>query len=381
MNKNIKKTIIFTIIGTAFYTCMPSSMSIGEQCAYAYSKYELTALGLTSGVSVVPIYNSVTHDGDYRVKKGEEIPIVIYSKISSDKTNIKLSTIETKAADIRVFVGNEKTKLSDIYSEINIAEGESKSIYIRLYDSKNASDNDYALEYQLVVEREASDEDNIIDTDNESAEDDTITLKEYDDIYLNRLVLFDINNNKIDFTFDKTQPVSNINVDENMRYINVKAVPEQDSYKLFIDGKELDPSDDKDTRLVSLDEGKNIIKIRIINSSHEYREYYLVVTRGNSTSTNSNNATAVTTGTTAPNSQSVQAEGFWQYKEADGTIAIGWTLIGNNWYYFDANGAMKTGWLKDSSGKWYYLNESGIMVKDTIINGYKIGSDGTYAGK
>lgn len=37
MNKNVKKIIIFTVISTAFYTWMPSTISIGEQCAYAYS--------------------------------------------------------------------------------------------------------------------------------------------------------------------------------------------------------------------------------------------------------------------------------------------------------------------------------------------------------
>lgn len=220
-----------------------------------------------------------------------------------------------------------------------------------------------------------NDEDNIIDANTEETTDDnTITLKDYDDIYLNRLVLFDPNNNKIDFSFDKTEPVQNINVDENISYINVKAVPEQQSYKLSINNKDLDPSDDKDTRLVSLDQGKNIIKIRIINSDHETREYYLVVTRGNSSQVVSNNNTTATN----QNSQTVQAEACWQYRKADGTLAVGWTLIGNDWYYFDASGAMETGWIKDSSGKWYYLRESGIMAKNTTIDGYKLGSDGTY---
>lgn len=375
MKKHINKVLISAMAFTVFSILIPLTMSIGEQSAYAYSKDEISALGLTSGGSIVSIYSSVTHDGDYRIKKGENIPIVVYSKIPSNKTSIKLSTIETKAVDIRVFVGNENIKLSDIYSDINIAQGESKSIYIRLYDSKNASDNDYSLEYEVVVEREVNDEGNIIDT--ESPEDDAITLKEYDDIYLNRLVLFDPNNNKINFSFDKTQSIYNINVDENMSYINVKAVPEQQSYKLLINDKTLDPSDDKDTRLVSLDKGKNIIKIRIISSSHEYREYYLVVTRGNSTSTASNNTSPAVN----QSPQNAQAGGFWQYRKADGTIAVGWTLIENNWYYFDSTGEMKTGWLQTTPGKWYYLNESGVMVKDTVIDGYKIGSDGVCATK
>lgn len=373
MNKNIKKIISFAIIFTTYSMFTPSTLNVLEQYAYAYSKYEINTLQITSGVSIVPIYNSVSHDSDYRVKKGEEIPTVIYSKISSNKTNVKLNTIETKAADIRVFVGEEKVKLDDIYSEINISEGESKSIYIRLYDSKNASDNDCTIEYELIVEREVNDDDVII-SDSDS-EDDTITLKEYDDIYLNRLVLFDPKNNKVDFAFDKTQPIYNINVDENMSYITVKAAPEQESYKLFIDDKELDPSDDKDTRLVQLDKGKNIIKIKIISSDHERREYFLVVTRGKDNSQTSNSTTQ------SANSQNIQTGGSWQYKKADGTIAIGWTSIGREWYYFDSTGSMKTGWLQDASGKWYYLNESGVMVKDTVINGYKIGSDGVCVTK
>ncbi|MZK52798.1 cadherin-like beta sandwich domain-containing protein [Clostridium beijerinckii] len=373
MNKNVKKIIIFTVISTTFYTWMPSTISIGEQCAYAYSGDEITSLDLTSEGSILSIYNSITRKGDYRVKKGDKIPVVIYSKIPSNKTSFNLSTIETKAADIRVFVGNENIKLSDIYGKINIAEGQSKTIYIRLYDSKNASDSNYSLEYELVVEREMNDEDSVIDGDTEETIDDnTITLKNYDDIYLNRLVLFDPNSNKIDFSFDKTEPVQNINVDENISYINVKAVPEQQSYKLSINDKDLDPSDDKDTRLVSLDEGKNIIKIRIINSDHKTREYYLVVTRGNSSQVVSNNNTTAT-------NQSSQAVSCWQYRKADGTLAVGWTLIENDWYYFDTSGAMKTGWIKDSSGKWYYLRESGTMAKNTTIDGYKLGSDGTYA--
>jgi hypothetical protein len=274
MNKNVKKIIIFTVISTAFYTWMPSTISIGEQCAYAYSGDEITSLDLTSEGSILSIYNSITRKGDYRVKKGDKIPVVIYSKIPSNKTSFNLSTIETKAADIRVFVGNENIKLSDIYGKINIAEGQSKTIYIRLYNSKDASDSNYSLEYELVVEREMNDEDNIIDANTEETTDDnTITLKNYDDIYLNRLVLFDPSNNQIDFSFNKTEPVQNINVDENISYINVKAVPEQQSYKLSINDKDLDPSDGKDTRLVSLDEGKNIIKIRIINSDRKTREY------------------------------------------------------------------------------------------------------------
>ena len=135
VNNNLKKIIAFTIICTALSTWMPSTLNIGNQCAYAYSDDELTSLQITSGVSIIPIYSSRSHKYEYRVKSGENIPITVFSKISSDQTNIKLSTIGTKATDIRVFVGKDNIKLNDIHSEIKIEKSEIKSIYIRLYNS------------------------------------------------------------------------------------------------------------------------------------------------------------------------------------------------------------------------------------------------------
>lgn len=382
MNKNIKKLISFTIIFTAFSMFTPSTINILKQSAYAYSNYEINALSISSGYSIIPIYDSITYNKDYKIKNGDKIPTIIYSKISSDKTSFKLNTIETSAADIRVFSGNEK--LNDIYGEINIPEGESKSIYIRLYNSKNASDNDYDSEYELIVERESSDStDNNLDN---QSEDDTITLKDYDDIYLDNLVLFDNNNNKIDFDFVKTNPISNINVDENTSSITVKAIPEEQVYNLLINDKHIKTTgDDKDERLISLDEGKNIIKIRIVDSfNHKRREYFLVVTRGQDNSKNSNNNNnnnSVNTNLENTQGNYIKTNGNWQYKKADGTIAVGWTCINNEWYYFDSTGAMKTGWLQDTSGKWYYLKDSGAMAKNTVIDGYTIVSDGSAINK
>ena len=35
-----------------------------------------------------------------------------------------------------------------------------------------------------------------------------------------------------------------------------------------------------------------------------------------------------------------------------------------------------TGWLQDTDGNWYYMNENGEMSQNTIIDGYKIDSNG-----
>lgn len=39
----------------------------------------------------------------------------------------------------------------------------------------------------------------------------------------------------------------------------------------------------------------------------------------------------------------------------------------------------ETGWLQDDDGKWYYLNNDGSMAYDTVIDGYKLGSDGSWS--
>lgn len=55
-----------------------------------------------------------------------------------------------------------------------------------------------------------------------------------------------------------------------------------------------------------------------------------------------------------------------------------WTQFGtSNWYYVDANQNFVVGW-KQIDGKWYYFDNEGKMVKNTTINGYKIGADGVW---
>ena len=44
-------------------------------------------------------------------------------------------------------------------------------------------------------------------------------------------------------------------------------------------------------------------------------------------------------------------------------------------YYLNSSGAMKTGWL-NLKGTWYYMYSSGKMATNTIIDGWKIGSNG-----
>ena len=72
------------------------------------------------------------------------------------------------------------------------------------------------------------------------------------------------------------------------------------------------------------------------------------------------------------------SNGWWNSEGS--SWSIGWKEINEKWYYFDCTGYMKTGWMQDGN-KWYYLYRSGDMAKDTIIDGYSVGSDGAWIQK
>ena len=38
---------------------------------------------------------------------------------------------------------------------------------------------------------------------------------------------------------------------------------------------------------------------------------------------------------------------------------------------------MATGWVNDN-GTWYYLNGSGAMLSNTVVDGYKLGASGAW---
>ena len=71
--------------------------------------------------------------------------------------------------------------------------------------------------------------------------------------------------------------------------------------------------------------------------------------------------------------------GTWYYFDTSGAMITGWKSIGGTWYYFNGGGDMVTGW-KQISGKWYYFYNSGAMASNTVIDGWKLGSDGAWTG-
>lgn len=70
-----------------------------------------------------------------------------------------------------------------------------------------------------------------------------------------------------------------------------------------------------------------------------------------------------------------EVEGVYYYFDENGAMKTGWVQIDDEWYLFDNNGHMMFGW-QQVNDKWYYMGTDGVMLHDTTIEGYVLGSDG-----
>ena len=62
--------------------------------------------------------------------------------------------------------------------------------------------------------------------------------------------------------------------------------------------------------------------------------------------------------------------GTWYFLRSDGSMLTGWLLNGGKWYYMNSSGAMATGWAY-TGGSWYYLFANGQMATGWLANGGK----------
>ena len=94
----------------------------------------------------------------------------------------------------------------------------------------------------------------------------------------------------------------------------------------------------------------------------------------------------------------VQDGSSWRYVQADGTYAAsvllvvdgvtygfdangimvtGWQKFGDDWRYFESNGAMAVNAWRQDAGKWFYLGDTGAMLKNTATpDGYLVDETG-----
>lgn len=214
-------------------------------------------------------------------------------------------------------------------------------------------------------------------------------IEEEKQIYLSDITL---STGELNFSKDITS--YNIDVEQNVKEVTIKVKPEDEEYEVEIDRVTVN-DDNNYKRTVSLDNGNNVIKIRIQDDDDHEKIYILNINR--SVKDTKNNTSQIDTkiqiakGWSLNNGQWYYIDQVgnkqigwklidekWYYLDASGIMKKGWQFINNNWYYLDANGAMRTGWLKNEDGKWYYLYNSGAMAKSTIIDGFKINSSGVW---
>lgn len=68
----------------------------------------------------------------------------------------------------------------------------------------------------------------------------------------------------------------------------------------------------------------------------------------------------------------------WQYFGNDfHSVVNRWIYWNGNSYYLKSNGKMATDWQL-IGGKWYYLNSNGVMLRNTSVGNYVLGSDGAW---
>jgi N-acetylmuramoyl-L-alanine amidase len=72
----------------------------------------------------------------------------------------------------------------------------------------------------------------------------------------------------------------------------------------------------------------------------------------------------------------IKDSGKSYYLYSNGIMATGWIELGSDWYYLNSSGARMTGWVQSVSGTFYLDLVTGKMLKDTVINGWKIDSEG-----
>lgn len=396
MHKKIKYIIATTLVIGAVSGFLPESNFILESTKVYAATYsgasngELSSLTLTrSDGKEVELRDSYSGDSislsgqnDYYVDiKGYE-GIDLSANVKGSGYVVKLFASGSKT---------ERGKSADRYITIDSTY---TNIYLRTYKSEEAYSDAYndgdvtdcEETYVIHVKRDAA-------TDSETEEN-----KDY--AYLRSIYLSD---GTMDFS--KKKMSYNVNVDENVDEILVRATPEDEDDLVQINDDSVN-EDDNYEKIISLNKGNNTIKI-YVEGNEDDETYTLNVYRGKIAETNTGAATS-TTGTTngaqtfkiesSTNQYNVwkRFDGKWKYIDGtgqvlknqwwfdknngknyyldkDGFMTTGWLNNNGNWYYFNPNGEMQTGWVCIDKN-WYYLNKSGVMkmgwLEDSTGNWY-----------
>ena len=272
MNQRIKKIIALTVAFSAVMSVAPKTFfGITSKPAYAAS-YTARSGELTSLVVKSTNGDKLTLKDGYNgdtVKLSDDKEYFV--KLTDDSEGVIINA-EAKGDDriVRIFLSDDSDATAyKPGDKLYLAKGNT-TIYVRTYaslsDFRQAKDKDKDVsiceeEYEINVKKTK-----------ESAYEDS----SQDDVYLKDLSL-----NKGDITFLKQRTTYNVKVDSSVSEIKITAKPEDDSSRVRINGSLVD-EDDNYKKTVSLDKGKNEIKIKVTDSKDNQRTYTLNITRGSS---------------------------------------------------------------------------------------------------
>ena len=399
MHKRIKHIIAVSLIIGAVSGVLPASNFIlGTTKAYAStyrsaSNGELSSLIITrSQGSEIELRNSysgnqvsLTGQNDYYIELDGSDGVNVSADVQGSGYVVKEFTSADKTAAGKE-VG-DYIKVDSTYADIYLRTYRSEDAYTQAYDDGDVTNCEKTY---------------IIHAKKPVAISDEELFKQY--AYLKSIYLSDGN---IDFSKDETS--YNLNVNENVEEILVRATPEDEDDVVDINDSSVEQTDNYEKTL-KLNKGNNTIKI-YVKSDDDDITYTVNVYRGNApvsttteTSTNTTSDTqnfTIQSDTNKLNSWQ-RVDGKWKYIDGtgealknqwwfdksnginyylkeDGDRATGWFYNNNNWYYFNENGEMKTDWISVDKN-WYYLNKSGAMemgwLEDSTGNWYYLDSSG-----
>jgi len=401
MHKKIRHIIAVSLmIGTVSGVLPANNFILGSTKAYAAtykgaSNGELSSLTITRGSgSEVELRDSYTGNqvplkgqGDYYIELNGAEGVDLSADVQGSGQVVKTFTSGDKTEDGKA-VGNY-IKIDSTYTNIYLRTYKSEDAYKEAYDNGDVTDCEKT--YVIHVKKP------VVSSDAETFAEDA---------YLRSIYLSDGSIN-----FSKKETSYNVNVNDNIEEILVRATPEGDDYSVSINDYSVDKNDDFE-KTIKLDKGNNTININV-ESDDSKITYTLNVYRGNAPA-----FTTATTGTSASITSGAQTftiqsdtnklnvwqtvDGKWKYIDGTGEVlknqwwfdkstginyylkedgyrATGWLNSNNNWYYLNENGEKKTGWVNVDKN-WYYLNESGTMkmgwLEDSTGNWYYLDSSG-----
>lgn len=357
MHKKIKNVIALTLVIGVVSCILPGNSFIpGGIKAYA-STYKSSSDGELSSLTVTRSTGSEIKllDSYY----GDEVSLSAKKDYYVELTGADGFQISADVKGtgyvVKQFTSADKDEKGEDVGEYINVNSDSENIYLRTYKSedayKDAYDNkdvtDCEKTYIIHVKKPAVNSDEEEDTD----------YAQLENLY--------ISNGSIDFS--KKQYSYDVNVDDNVKEILVRATPENDDDLVEINGQSVEEADNYE-KTISLNKGNNKIEVQV-ETDDDKETYTLNVYRGKSVASNTSSA-QTSTSLISSEQDSVGQYNSWQQvdgkcKYIDGT---GETLKNKWWfdvstgknYYLKEDGARATGWFQDDN-KWYYFNENGEM--------------------